>query len=422
MIEITDERVAEMCDLAEELIRFDTTGGTEAPAATWFRTRLSELGFETYAWEADPEELASLVEFPPASELDVENRPSVAGVLEFGDPDAGPTLVLNGHLDVVPPGGEWSGDAFEPRWEGNRLVGRGAVDMKSQVAACVFAALAVEDALRNGTPDLDGRIVVEAVAGEEEGGIGAPAAALSSPYPFERDAAIVAEPTDFRVVTATAGCLMARLRVPGQPAHAARRWQGEDPLDRFEAIRAAFRNLEADRATAVTHSLFERFDVPWPVVMGRVSAGEWASNVPGDLTAEARLGVAPGESLDAVERAFRERLEAAVAGDEWLAANPPDFERFGVQFEPAEVDPREPVVGALQGALAERGRDPDPTGETYGSDARHYVRAGIPTVVFGPGRIEEAHFPEESIRWPRVLEAAGVIADAAWRFLGRDSR
>ena len=404
---------AEMRTLVEDLLRFDTTGGNERPAQEWLRERLADLGFETYSWNADSHALATLPSFPAAEEIDVADRPSVAGVIELGDPDAGQTLVLNGHVDVVPVEGEWTGEPFEPLWDGDRLIARGAADMKSQLGACVFAARWLAD-----TADVDGRIVVESVAGEEEGGIGAAMAALSNPYPFERDAAIVTEPTDMRVVTATEGCLMMRLGIEGRPAHAARRWQGEDVLPRFERVRTAFHVLEGERAARVRHPLYDRFDVPWPVVIGRVEAGTWASNVPGELSAEMRIGVAPGETLDAVEREFRERLGEVVGekGDNW--AQPPRYERFGVQFEPSTVDPGESVVRALQDALVARGRNDDPTGETYGADSRHYLAAGIPTVVFGPGRIEEAHFPDESIRWPDVVEAAETLADTAERFLG----
>ncbi|WP_436923044.1 M20/M25/M40 family metallo-hydrolase [Halosimplex amylolyticum] len=403
---------------AERLVRFETTAGDEAPAQEWVRDRLADLDFETYTWTADADALASHPSFASAGDLSTEDRPSVAGVLELGDPDAGRTLVLNGHVDVVPAGESgWTGDPFEPRWDGDRLVGRGAVDMKSQLATCVFAARHLADRVEAGEFDLDGRIVVESVAGEEDGGLGAAAAALSNPYPFERDAAVVAEPTDMRVVTATEGCLMGRIGIEGTPAHAARRWEGESVLPGFERVRQAFKDLEAERADAVTHPLYDRFDVPWPIVIGRVEAGTWASNVPGTLAAELRVGVAPGESLDSVEAACRETLDAVAAEESW-SVDPPTFERFGVQFASAEIEADEPVVAALQEAMAASGLSATaPTGETYGSDARHYVAAGIPTVVFGPGRIEEAHFPDESVRWPEVLTAGAVLVETARRFL-----
>ncbi|WP_224267842.1 M20/M25/M40 family metallo-hydrolase [Haloprofundus salinisoli] len=407
----------------EEFLRFDTTGCREAAAQSWFRERLDEFGFETVEWTADADRLAEHPSFPDSpAEITVADRPSVAGVLEFGDPDAGPTLVLNGHVDVVPAEDElWESDPFEPTWNGDDLTARGAADMKSGVAACVFAALDVRDAVDAGEFDLDGRIVVESVGGEEEGGIGAAAAVLDNPYSFERDAAVVAEPTDLTIVTATEGTVMKRLRLTGRSAHAATRWVGESVLPHFERIRHAFEDLETERGERVHHPLYEEFPVPWPLCIGRVEAGSWASSVPASLTAEIRIGVAPGETVDEVEAEYGERLAEVVAESEWLTEHPPSFERFTVQFESAEIAADEPVVTALQAAMADAGfDDTEVHGATYGADSRHYVEAGIPTVVFGPGTIEQAHFPNETIHWPDVETARETIATAARRYLGEN--
>jgi acetylornithine deacetylase len=409
----------ELRRFTEELLRFDTTDGREGPAQEWVASRLADLGFDVYRWEADADRLAEHPSFPEAAALATENRPSVAGVLELGNPDAGPTVVLNGHVDVVPADeGVWTSEPFEPTWDaaGEELTARGAVDMKTGVATCVFAALTVAE--RAAEQEVNGRVVVECVAGEEEGGIGAAAAALDNPYPFERDAAIVAEPTDLRPVVATEGCLMKRLRLTGRSAHAARRWEGVDVLDTFETVRSRFLELEAERGERLSHPLYDRFDNPLPLTIGVVEAGSWASTVPASLVAECRFGVAPGESVDEVEAAYEAALQEVVDADDWLAAHEPAFERFTIQFEPAEIDPDEPVVEAVQTAMRANGLDAvEPLGETYGADNRHYVAAGIPTVVFGPGRIEEAHFPDETLVWEDALLAGEVLVDAVEGYL-----
>ncbi|WP_255198602.1 ArgE/DapE family deacylase [Halorarius litoreus] len=398
----------------ERLLAFDTTDGNEAPAQRWLRDRLDELGFETYEWTADPETLAAHPSFPDTPDETFADRPSVGGVLQLGS-GAGPTLVLNGHVDVVPADeGDWTGDPFEPSWDGDRLTARGAADMKSGLAACVFAALELRDA------DLDGRVVVESVVGEEEGGIGAAAAALSNPYPFERDACIVAEPTELTPVVASEGSVMLRLELTGRSAHAAMRWRGEDVLPKFERVREAFLDLEAERCERVRHPLYEDYPVAWPVVCGTVRAGTWPSTVPADHVSEWRLGVAPGETVAEVEREFRDRLEQVVAADDWLADHPPTLERFSVQFEPSEISPEEPIVAAVQTGMREAGLDEtDPRGVTYGADARHYIEAGIPTVLFGPGSIDEAHYPDETIDWREVETATEVLVAAARRYLSK---
>lgn len=428
---------------AADLLRFRSTDGAEAAAAEWFESRLSDLGFETYRWGADAETLAGHDSFPDDPDaVDAAGRPSVAGVAEFGAPDAGPTLVLNGHLDVVPADDAlWDTDPFEPAWnavdpadlsvavdvEGRpeTLTARGAADMKAALTACVFAAADVRTAAdvepAAETATLDGRLVVEAVAGEEIGGVGAATAAVENPYPFERDAAVVAEPTGLTPVIAVEGTVMKRLRVEGRSAHAATRLVGEDVLPHFEAIRRRLRELEAERCRRVSHPLYDEYELPWPIVAGRVEAGSWSSTVPGELTAEFRIGVAPGETVAEVEAAVESAVAEVVADRPWLADHPPEFERFAVQFEPAETDADAAVVRALRAAMTEAGLDDTaPRGATYGADSRHYVAAGIPTVLFGPGHIERAHFPNETVPWAEVERARDVLAATARRFLGGD--
>ena len=407
----------ELREFASSLVEFESTTGSEAEISAWLADRLDAFGFEVYEWTADAEALARHPSFPDdPTAIEVSGRPSVGGVVELGDPTAGPSVVLNGHLDVVPADTEqWSASPFETRWDGDELTGRGAADMKSGLAGCVFAArrLAASDT------DLNGRVVVEGVVGEEAGGVGAAAAALDNPYPFARDAAIIAEPTELTPVVACEGSVMKRLEITGRGAHAATPWRGEDVLEHFQAIRSAFEEFAAEREQRVSHPLYEAFPAKWPVVCGTIEAGEWASAVPSSLTAEWRLGVAPGETVAEVEAAFDAVLEEVIADSEWLREQPPSFERFSVQFEPSEVDSDEPVVQAVAGALREHGvGDPEPRGVTYGADARHYVEAGIPTVLFGPGSIEQAHFPDETVDAREVETFVDVTVDAVGTFLG----
>ncbi|MFC7214817.1 M20/M25/M40 family metallo-hydrolase [Saliphagus sp. GCM10025334] len=407
---------------------FETTAGNEKPAQVWLREELEAAGFRTYAWEADPAVLAEHPSFPDdPDDIETAGRPSVAGVLEFGDPDAGRTLVLNGHVDVVPTGSGWEGEPFEPRWHDGRLTARGAADMKSGLGVCVFAARHLAESGADGNlghdSDLNGRIVVESVVGEEEGGIGAAAAALENPYPFERDAVIVAEPTELRPVTAVEGSLMIRIGLEGRSAHAATRWRGASVLPAFERVREECEAFERERAESVSHPLYDEFPIPWPICIGRVEAGRWASSVPDELTAEVRVGVAPGETVTDVEHALRSRLESLSDEPSWPAGvSGPTIERFSVQFEPAEIAADEPVVSALQDGMVARGFEAgatEPRGATYGADNRHYVEAGIPTVLFGPGSIDQAHFPEETIEWNEVLEAGAVLAETARTYLSQ---
>ncbi|MHC3439195.1 ArgE/DapE family deacylase [Natrialbaceae archaeon A-gly3] len=406
-------------NLMEKMIKtavsYPSFPGEEKAVQMWLQEQLSDLGFQTYEWEPDPELLAAHPSFPPTDTLDLTDRPSVAGVLELGDPDDGPTIVLNGHADVVPVDEEeWTHDPFDPRWENGRLYGRGALDMKSGLVACIFAALSVAE----NNEDLDGRIVVESVVGEEEGGIGAATAAASNPYPFDRDAVFIAEPSDFELVIASEGSLMKRLEIRGKSAHAARTWEGESVLPHFERIRRAFKELEEERAERVSHPLYDQFENPWPVNFGTVDAGTWASSVPSTLTTEIRIGVAPNETVADVEAEYQRCLDRVVEESDWLAEHPPKFERFSVQFEGSEVNRDEPIVQSLVEAARANGiENPKYQGFTGGTDARHYLEAGIPTIVFGPGSPDIAHQPDEFIELDAVVKGKEIIADTVRTYL-----
>lgn len=414
MTTVADRHGEAMRACFERLVGFASTPGDEGPLQAWLSDHLADLGFEVIEWSADADVLAGHPSFPddPAA-IDVDDRPSIGGVLELGDPEAGPTLVLNGHCDVVPvESSSWSTPPFEPTWTGDTVTARGAADMKAGLTACIYAALTAAEA-----DDLDGRIVVESVTGEEEGGIGAAAAAMDNPYPFDRDGAIIAEPTELRPVTAVEGSLMQRIRLEGRSAHAAMRTEGESVIPRFIELHEALLSLEAERAETVSHPLYDEYENPWPINVGTVCAGNWASSVPAELVAEVRTGIAPGESVSDVEAIVDERIAAVVRDDPWLREHPPSIERFSIQFEPAEVASDTDVVQALSTTLRQRGLDATPVGATYGADSRHYQAVGIPTVLFGPGSIDVAHFPDELVDWTAVERGAELLVDTTRRFL-----
>src|ERR671914_1771079 len=212
--------------------------------------------------------------------------------------EGGPRRVcLNGHVDVVGPGtapwrhGPWSGAL-----EDGRLYGRGAVDMKGAVVAALHALAAVRAA---GVPAPT--VVLQCVGSEEDGGLGT-FAALERDSAF--DAALIPEPTGFDVVCAQAGALTFRGVVPGRAAHAAHRLAGCSAIDRYVAVHAALAEHERRVNAGVAHPLMRELALPYPLLVGRVAAGEWSSQVPDRLEFEGRLGVRVGEDPRAARAAF----------------------------------------------------------------------------------------------------------------------
>lgn len=400
-----------LVDFLRELVAVPSVTGRESAAqrrvADWMRAE----GFATDAWDID---LAALARHPEFS-CEVERDAALGVVGVVGGRGDGRDLLLDGHVDVVPPGdpAAWSADPWAGAVRDGRVYGRGACDMKGGLCAALFATKALRDA---GVP-LRGRVLVASVVGEEDGGLGTLATLLRG---HSADGAVVTEPTALRLVTAAAGSLMFRLTVAGRAAHGSVRLEGVSAVEKFVPLFAAVRRLEAERNAGGGRGPFAAHRLPWPIEVGTLRAGEWASSVPERLVCEGRYGFAPGEDEAAAKRTFEAAVAAAAAADPWLRAHPPLVEWWGGRFAPALTDPGEPVVAALAGAAAAvLGAAPPPEGVTYGCDMRLLVNVGgMPTVVFGPGDVRDSHRADESVAVAEVEAAAATLVVAAMRFCG----
>ena len=427
-----------------ELVAIPSLDGDESPAqlavAEWMRS----AGLTTDAWEIDLRALARHPDY--SAEVEREEALGVVGWIGesagagLGGPaaGAGPSipgrdLLLNGHVDVVPPGdeGAWTSPPFAPTVRDGRVYGRGAADMKGGLCCALFAATAIKDA----GVRMRGRLNVASVVGEEDGGIGTLATIVRG---HTADGAIVVEPTRLAVVPAQAGSLMFRLVVHGLSAHGCVREEGVSAVEKFAPLFAALRELEAQRcgigdapadepggaraavAGRPRDPLFARHRLPWPIEVGTLRAGDWASSVPDTLVAEGRYGVAVGEEPAAARRAFEEALARAAAADPWLRDHAPEVEWWGGRFDSAVTDARDPIVTSLTAAVTTlTGAAPPAEGVTYGSDMRLLVNTGhIPTVLFGPGDVCVAHRPDEFVQVDELRRAAEALILTALRFCG----
>lgn len=400
---------AALVDRLVELIGIESPGGRETPAQRLMSRYMRDIGMEVDEWEID---LPALRAHPSyTAEFDRDEALGVVGRFGGGE---GPTLVLNGHVDVVPAGeiGRWTHPPFAGTIENGRVYGRGSADMKGALC-CALAA--VEALARSGTR-LRGAVCFQSVVGEEDGGMGTLAAVERG---HTGDGAIVLEPTRLAVAPAQAGALNFRITVPGVAAHGALRTEGIDPIERFIPIFSAIRAFEQARHDAIDHPMFRADQLPFAICIGTVRCGVWASTVAESLVCEGRLGVAPGESPDAVRRDFESVVRdasakagsrAGVVGVEW----------WGAQFMPAEIDPDHPLVQTLAAAHADTtGTRPEIRGMPYGADMRLLVHeGGTPAVLYGPGDVRHAHAPDESVAIDELRIAARVLARTITRFCG----
>lgn len=409
------------------LVRIPSVDGTaaESHVQEWCARRLAGLGFTVDHWRLDLDELRADPDFPG---MEVDRSEAWGCVATIG-PDSTPGLILNGHVDVVPPGdlSLWpDGDPFSARISDGIMWGRGTCDMKGGVAAAIGAAAALTAAGLAFTKPL----AVHTVVGEEDGGIGAFATLRRG---HRGEACLIAEPTAGGVIPANAGSLTFRIEVSGLATHGSTRTRGVSAIEKFELIHQALRELEQQR-NRDPHPLLAHLDLANPLSVGIVHAGDWASTVPDRLIAEGRYGVRLGEPVATAREVFERAVAKACAQDNWLRDHPATVSWPGGVYASGALPDGDPLLDdTLAAAVAARTAPapggaaaggttvttgaavPEVKGGPYGSDLRQYAAAGIPTLQYGPGDVRFAHATDEHVPVADVLHCARAYALLAVR-------
>lgn len=312
-------------------------------------------------------------------------------------------LLLECHLDTVQVTGM---DApFTPRLEGGRLHGRGAVDDGGCVAAMMLAlrALAADPA------ECD---VTLLAAMDEEFQYRGIAAYLADGH--RADGGIAGEPTSLRIVTACKGCVRWRVEIRGRAAHSSEPWRGADAIAAGADLHAHLRHMLGPRLAERHNAL-----VGSPTLLCSIIEGGQGPNTVAErclLTFDRRT--LPGETgLSAWEEAKRETEAFAAGLGEGLTVivHPPFIDSLSMEIE--EVG--HPIIRAARAVCRAEGIEDTPLGVAYGSDATKMTDQGIPTIVFGPGDIAQAHAVDEFVGVAEVAQAARMIEAIARQFQHR---
>ncbi len=287
-------------------------------------------------------------------------RPLLAATVGARD---GPTIVLHGHLDVVPGRPE----QFHPRVEGDRLIGRGAYDMKGALAAMMSATLELAEQRAV-------RVHFLCVCDEESDESGQRASDLLVQRGYRGDFAITGEPTELRIGVQAKGVLGLRLEVSGRAAHGSTPWLGDN------AILKAVDTFESIRALPFARESSELFDRP-SINVGRILGGDALNKVPDRCAIDVDVRYLPGQDPEEVLAAIAALPDVAVTEL--------------IRREAAVVDAEDPYVRTLAEVVAERvPSDRVSIGRDGASDAVSFLAAGVPAVEFGP-RGGGHHGPDE---------------------------
>lgn len=387
--------------LTQELVRLRTvndgeahgragSAGIEAPAA-----ELVSALFTRFGWEHTVTEVAP-------------GRPNVVAVVEGGG-GPGPTLMFEGHTDVVTEGDpeDWSVDPYGAEIREGKMWGRGTADMKSGVAAMIHGIRALQRA-----GPFPGRIVLGVMADEEGMMLGAKAFAASS-LAGEVDGVIVCEPEGYEVCTSARGGIRLRLDLAGVMAHGAMPQEGRSPIAAGARVVEA---LAAVQEWAVarygTHPHAGSVTVTPTVLLG--GDPDQLNVIPAHGVVGVDVRTIPGTDHAELTARVRESAEEAAAA-------------FGVSVTLAVVDDRpaieiaedHPVVAGLVAGHRHVHGEPPAFGAVPGTtDGTILTRdAGLPTVVYGPGGKWIAHQKDEFVEVREIGEYARVYAAAAHHFL-----
>lgn len=390
--------------MLQELVAAPSITGSEHPAQDVAERLLQARGLTIDRWDSTPDEIAPYY-WHVGEETQFDGRPNLLGTLESAG--TGRSILLNAHMDTVDYGDEslWTYPPLAGHLEDDLLYGRGSCDMKGGLVTYLVAL----DALRDCGIALDGDVLLSTTVGEENGGVGALSTILRG---YRADAALITEPTRLALVPAQGGSLVLRLTIRGKSAHGAVRNEGVSALEKFIPIFEDLVELENERNASIDHPLYQHLDNKIPISFGVVRAGTWASTVPEELVAEGRIGMVPGEDVDAFRAAIEDRIAGLASQDEWLRDHPPVVEWFGGQFAPAETPIDAPISQAVISAHhAVTGSNPVVEGVPYGADMRLFTLLGnMPCVMYGAGDVRVAHQHDEHIAISDLLTAATTIA------------
>jgi len=334
-----------------------------------------------------------------------------------------PRLHLNGHFDVVPPGEEWTVDPFAGVVREGRIYGRGASDMKSGIAAAVFAV----EALRRAGVELAGAVDISATVDEESGGFAGVAHLCEAGIISSDDTRYAVIPEPFgpaRVCLGHRGVYWFDVIAHGHEAHGSMSHLGRSAIEDMGALLEAFRTRLAPELAARLSALPV---VPEPSRRPSLNVNAITGGQAGEATQSPCVAdrcVATFDRRFIPEESFEE-VRAEIAGLIASVEGGDPERRFTIEermvVHPTSAPPGSPLVAALSRAVETAvGRPPELVASPGTYDQKHFARiAGIEhCVAYGPGPLEEAHQPDESCAVDDLVACTQALALAALELLG----
>jgi acetylornithine deacetylase len=364
----------------QDLVRFPSQRGQEHTAQDFMHDAMQARGLAVDRWSIDIDAIKDHPGFSPVT-VSYDNALNVVGT-HRPRAAAGRSLILNGHIDVVPTGpvDMWGFPPYEPAIKDGWLHGRGSGDMKAGLAANLFAF----DALKRAGVQPAAHVYFQSVTEEECTGNGA-LACLARGY--RADAAIITEPTHDSLVRANEGVIWFQVEIRGRPAHVAESGSGNSAITAAYRIIDGLQELE-DRwnAEKVGHPLFADLDKPITINVGKIEGGDWASSVPSWCRLDVRAAFYPGIPVAEAQRQIEAAVSGATRDHPYLSNHPPTVTYNGFTAEGYVLEEGSEAEACLRRAHASVFQAELDAGVTPAYlDARVFVLyADTPALVYGP--------------------------------------
>ena len=403
--EAVDAGWDQQVSFTQDLVRYPSLRGQEHTAQNFVHDELARRGYAMDRWQVREEDIRDHPGFSPIA-VPYDNTINVVGT-HTPRKATGKSLILNGHIDVVPEGPHemWTRPPFDPAIDGDWMYGRGSGDMKAGIAANIFAV----DALRRIGMQPAATLYQQSVTEEECTGNGALAALVRG---YRADAAIIPEPTGCVLTRANVGVLWFQVEVRGKPVHVREAGNGSNAImSAYPIMQALYDLAERWNAEKPRPGPFDGVHHPLNMNVGKIEGGDWASSVPAWCRFDCRIGIFPGEDPKDAAAEVEATIRAAAAGDPFLSNSPPDvtfngfFARGYVLEEGTEAE--ETLVRAYRAATEDALQSEVSTAYL---DGRVFVLYGdTPCMVFGPAS-ESVHGFDERVSLQSIRSVTKTIA------------
>jgi len=359
--------------LTKDLINVNSSNppGNEKVVADILKERLEKIGLEVEYIEA------------------ARDRPNIIARWK-GDGDK--KLIIAGHTDTVPAGSDWEHDPFNALVENERIYGRGAADMKGGLASIIDSI----ETLKSSGWEPKGELIFLGYSNEETGD-GEEIGMRHVAKKLKANAMLICDSTDFDIVTAEKGVLWVEVEAIGKEAHGSRPWEGVNAIEKLGKFLIEMNSM----AFSMEHQMLGKTTVS----VNTITGGYKTNVIPAHAKARIDIRIVPGETKENILNKLEEMKKIAQQEDKDMKIN---FKEL-MYYEPVEISNEHPAVSLLVSSGEEvLGKKLEFMAEHGATGAGFFMKAGIPTIVLGPGKKEQCHAVDEYVDI-KDLENASAI-------------